>query len=382
MVLGEGVKAEDRTHRCRRLSYEAGSTTSSWFRWWSSRGVRSRRSKRRRRGRSSSTSGPTAPARSPAHSSIRTFVGFERAPVARAVHFVCLTEYDPTIPAPVAFPKSLLRAASSPTCARRGTGCASSTSPRRRSTRTSRSSSTAESRRPRRGRSASSSPARRSHVRPATGDERARGHRERSFRDRSRGVPTSTSSTTPTATWSATPASSMLRSQPWRPSTTAVGRVVRRRAPQRGGVDDHHRRSRQRRADGRPRWRECRSPRTRCSMSRCIVGGSDAFRHSREGGILADVAPTICRSAWHQSARWSGRDAACCYTEWSFQTAASITDAKESHASGTCLSDSYPRDPRRIVSIGAYRAHVAALRQGHRRSSMFSGMMSRDFNRD
>lgn len=33
------------------------------------------------------------------------FDGFER-PVAPAVRFVCLTEYDPTIPAPVAFPKS------------------------------------------------------------------------------------------------------------------------------------------------------------------------------------------------------------------------------------------------------------------------------------
>ena len=33
------------------------------------------------------------------------FSGFER-PVAPALHFVCLTEYDPTIPAPVAFPKS------------------------------------------------------------------------------------------------------------------------------------------------------------------------------------------------------------------------------------------------------------------------------------
>jgi 2,3-bisphosphoglycerate-independent phosphoglycerate mutase len=35
-----------------------------------------------------------------------TFEGFER-PAFPAVHFVCLTEYDPTIPAPVAFPKVL-----------------------------------------------------------------------------------------------------------------------------------------------------------------------------------------------------------------------------------------------------------------------------------
>jgi 2,3-bisphosphoglycerate-independent phosphoglycerate mutase len=35
-----------------------------------------------------------------------TFEGFDR-PVRPDVHFVCLTEYDPTIPAPVAFPKSL-----------------------------------------------------------------------------------------------------------------------------------------------------------------------------------------------------------------------------------------------------------------------------------
>jgi len=33
-----------------------------------------------------------------------TFLGFDR-PVVPAVHFVCLTEYDPTIPAPVAFAK-------------------------------------------------------------------------------------------------------------------------------------------------------------------------------------------------------------------------------------------------------------------------------------
>ena len=33
-----------------------------------------------------------------------------RRPVARSVRFVCLTEYDPTIPAPVAFPKDLPRA--------------------------------------------------------------------------------------------------------------------------------------------------------------------------------------------------------------------------------------------------------------------------------
>ncbi len=37
-----------------------------------------------------------------------TFEGFTR-PVFPAVHFVCLTEYDPTIPAPVAFPKELPR---------------------------------------------------------------------------------------------------------------------------------------------------------------------------------------------------------------------------------------------------------------------------------
>lgn len=37
-----------------------------------------------------------------------TFVGFDR-PVFPEVHFVCLTEYDPTIPAPVAFAKSLPR---------------------------------------------------------------------------------------------------------------------------------------------------------------------------------------------------------------------------------------------------------------------------------
>ncbi len=37
------------------------------------------------------------------------FSGFTR-PIAPSVHFVCLTEYDPTIPAPVAFPKDL------PTC--------------------------------------------------------------------------------------------------------------------------------------------------------------------------------------------------------------------------------------------------------------------------
>lgn len=35
-----------------------------------------------------------------------TFEGFER-PVRPDVHFICLTEYDPTLPAPVAFPKSL-----------------------------------------------------------------------------------------------------------------------------------------------------------------------------------------------------------------------------------------------------------------------------------
>ena len=35
-----------------------------------------------------------------------TFEGFER-PVRPALRFVCLTEYDPTIPAPVAFPKEL-----------------------------------------------------------------------------------------------------------------------------------------------------------------------------------------------------------------------------------------------------------------------------------
>jgi len=34
------------------------------------------------------------------------FAGFER-PVAPQTHFVCLTEYDPSIPAPVAFPKDL-----------------------------------------------------------------------------------------------------------------------------------------------------------------------------------------------------------------------------------------------------------------------------------
>jgi 2,3-bisphosphoglycerate-independent phosphoglycerate mutase len=37
-----------------------------------------------------------------------TFEGFAR-PVIPQVHFVCLTEYDPTIPAPVAFPKELPR---------------------------------------------------------------------------------------------------------------------------------------------------------------------------------------------------------------------------------------------------------------------------------
>ncbi len=37
-----------------------------------------------------------------------TFEGFER-PVFPATHFVCLTEYDPTIPAAVAFPKQLPR---------------------------------------------------------------------------------------------------------------------------------------------------------------------------------------------------------------------------------------------------------------------------------
>ena len=35
-----------------------------------------------------------------------TFEGFDR-PVVPRVRFVCLTEYDPTIPAPVAFPKEL-----------------------------------------------------------------------------------------------------------------------------------------------------------------------------------------------------------------------------------------------------------------------------------
>ncbi len=36
------------------------------------------------------------------------FSGFER-PVVPQLHFVCLTEYDPTIPAPIAFPKDLPR---------------------------------------------------------------------------------------------------------------------------------------------------------------------------------------------------------------------------------------------------------------------------------
>ena len=53
---------------------------------------------------SSSTSAPTAPARSPAPSPTPTSPVLTRK-AWPSVHFVCLTEYDPEIPAAVAFPK-------------------------------------------------------------------------------------------------------------------------------------------------------------------------------------------------------------------------------------------------------------------------------------
>ena len=46
-----------------------------------------------------------------------TFEGFDR-PVFPELRFVCLTEYDPTIPAPVAFPKDS-PSTCSPTCSPR-----------------------------------------------------------------------------------------------------------------------------------------------------------------------------------------------------------------------------------------------------------------------
>ena len=102
MVLGEGVAGRQRASTRSRASYEAGVTDEFVV----PAVVAPARVERRRRRRSSSTSGPTARARSPAPSPTPPSRG-STARSSRSVRFVCLTEYDPTIPAPVAFPKEL-----------------------------------------------------------------------------------------------------------------------------------------------------------------------------------------------------------------------------------------------------------------------------------
>ena len=133
--------------------------------------------------------------------------GLRAAGRSRSVRFVCLTEYDPTIPAPVAFAKDLPEHVLADVLAEHGPAPA----PHRRD-REVRARHVLPQRRRRdaeggRGARPRAEPEGRD-VRPAARDERARGDRAARRGDRARIEPTSTSSTTRTATWSATPASS------------------------------------------------------------------------------------------------------------------------------------------------------------------------------
>ena len=102
MVLGEGVPADSRGGGGTGVATTPASPTSSWSR----PSCAPARVERRRRASSSSTSAPTGRARSRARSPTRPSRG-SSGRSSRSVRFVCLTEYDPTIPAPVAFPKDL-----------------------------------------------------------------------------------------------------------------------------------------------------------------------------------------------------------------------------------------------------------------------------------
>ena len=150
---------------------------------------------------------------------------------------------------------------------------------------------------------------RRRHLRPGARDERRGGGARSSA---SAGRPTATasgSSTSPTRTWSGTPASIPAAVSAIEAVDACLGRGRRRRARV-GGRLHRHRRPRQRRADARAR----RLAEHRPLPQPGPAGGHGRGARARDGGILADVAPTAlallddrAAGADDRAARWSPR---------------------------------------------------------------------------
>ena len=148
--------------------------------------------------------------------------------------------------------------------------------------------------------------ARRPDLRPQARDERPRGRR-RLRRALGRGRATASgSSTSPTPTWSATPASIPAAVAAVEAVDGCLGEVVA--AVHASGRRLHrHRRPRQRRPHARAR---------RLAEHRPLAQPGAAHRHrrrrssSRDGGILADVAPTVLDAARDRAARGDDRQLA------------------------------------------------------------------------
>ena len=130
--------------------------------------------------------------------------------------------------------------------------------------------------------------ARRPHLRPQARDERRRGRPAVQPSTGARTATASGSSTSPTPTWSATPASSRRRSPRSRRSTASSPRSSPPCTSQAGAcivTADHGNAEQMLEPDG--------SPNTAHSTNPVPPIVTVAGRELRDGGILADVAPTV-----------------------------------------------------------------------------------------
>ena len=232
----------------------SAATTRSSTGWGSARRARSRRSRRpttaarttsSSRRRSSTASTASVRDGDPiVHANFRAdrarqlthaladpvFDGFDRAapdgrPAPRDLLVVTMTEYEAGLPVEVAFPPEEARSLAAGVLAR--PAGASSTWPRPRSTRTSRTSSTAAVEAPFPGEERLLIPSPKVATYDlAAGDERGRRDRRAGRGHRVGRATTSSSPTTRTRTWSATRASGTRRSPASRSSTPASARIV------------------------------------------------------------------------------------------------------------------------------------------------------------
>ena len=231
------------------------------------------------------------------------------------LRFVCLTEYDPTIPAPVAFPKDLPELRARRRARRAGLRQLHIAETEKYAHVTFFFNGGAETPKPGEERVLVPSPKVATYdlqpemSAPEVTDRARRG-------DRRRTAPTSTSSTTRTATWSATPACSPPPSRPSRRSTTAWARSSTRdpRAGRhaRSITADHGNAEQMVDADGARR-----SPRTR---------------------------PTTCRSSSSPTASTALAEAACSPTSRRRCSTCSASRARRvDGAVASCYTDASPR---------------------------------------